>query len=62
MKATPLLATPFTLATTGPEVADIGTTATTVEALQLEMVAASPLKVIELSCIDPRLVPGDGHA
>jgi hypothetical protein len=48
VKATPLLAVPLTLTTTGPVVAAAGTVATIDPVFQLVAVAATPLKVIVL--------------
>src|SRR5579863_1560883 len=58
VKAAPLLATPLTIATTGPVVAPVGTAATRLVALQLVTVDAVPLKVTVLvPCVAPKLVP-----
>src|SRR5258706_185575 len=54
----PLLATPFTVTTTGPVVAPLGTGATMLVALQLVGVAVVPLKrTLLLPCVDPKFVP-----
>jgi hypothetical protein len=58
VKATPLLATPFTVTTTFPVVAPEGTDTAMLVALQLLGVAAVPLKVTVLvPCADPKFVP-----
>jgi hypothetical protein len=59
VKVTPLLFTPFTVTTTLPVVAAVGTTATIDVALQLLIeVAAVPLKVTMLvPCAAPKPVP-----
>ena len=54
VNGTPLLATPPTVTTTFPVVAPLGTGATMLVALQLEGVAAVPLKVTVLV---PRVAP-----
>src|SRR5882724_10891819 len=54
----PLLATPFTVTTTGPVVAPVGTGATIDVALQLVGVAGVPLNVTVLvPCVAPKFVP-----
>jgi hypothetical protein len=55
VKATPLLATPFTVTTTFPVVAPVGTDVAMLVALQLVVVAAAPLNVTVP--VDPRFVP-----
>jgi len=58
VKATPLLATPPTVATTLPVVAPVGTGTTMLVALQLVGVAAVPLKVTVLvPRVAPKFVP-----
>jgi hypothetical protein len=57
-KFTPLLAIPPTVTTTLPVVAPAGTSATTLVALQLAMVAVMPLKVTALDpCDAPKFEP-----
>jgi hypothetical protein len=58
VKATPLLATPFTVTTTFPVVALEGTGTAMLVALQLVGFAAFPLNVTVLEpCVDPKFVP-----
>jgi hypothetical protein len=58
VKLMPLLATPLAFTTTFPVVAPAGTTATTLVAIQLLIVALLPLKVrVPLPCVDPKFVP-----
>jgi hypothetical protein len=58
VKVTPLLATVFTVTTTLPEVAPLGTGATIEVVLQLVGVAAVPLKVTVLvPWVEPKFVP-----
>src|SRR6266568_3595221 len=58
VKVTPLLATPFTVTTTLPVVAPVGTGAAIEVALQLVGVAAVPLKVtVLLPCVAPKFAP-----
>src|SRR5713101_420208 len=58
VKATPLLATPFTFTTTFPVVAPLGTGTAMLVALQLVTVAVVPLNVTVLvPCVDPKFVP-----
>src|SRR5205085_2158834 len=57
-KTRPLLATPLTVTTTGPVVANAGTATTIVRSLQLVGVAATPLKVTVLvPRVAPKLTP-----
>jgi len=54
----PVVDTPLTVTTTLPVVAPLGTGATIEVALQLEGVAATPLKVTVLvPCVEPKFVP-----
>src|SRR6266436_6136139 len=58
VKLTPLLATPPTVTTTLPVVAPAGTSTTTLVALQLVAVAATPLNVTVLvPCATPKFAP-----
>jgi hypothetical protein len=58
VKATPLLATPFTFTTTFPVVAPAGTDVAMLVALQLVTVAVVPLNVTVLvPCVDPKFAP-----
>jgi Na+-transporting methylmalonyl-CoA/oxaloacetate decarboxylase beta subunit len=58
VKFTPLLATPLAFTTTFPVVAELGTAATTLVALQLSGVTDVPLKLKDpLPCVTPKLVP-----
>jgi hypothetical protein len=58
VKLTPLLASPPTVATTGPVVAPRGTGATMLVVVQLVGVAALPLNVTVLApCVPPKFVP-----
>jgi hypothetical protein len=58
VKLTLLLATPFTVTTTFPVVAPVGTDVTMLVALQLVVVAVVPLNVTVLvPCVDPKFVP-----
>ena len=58
VKLTPLLATPFTVTTTLPVVAPLGTVTPMLVALQLVTVAAAPLKVTVLDpCVEPKFEP-----
>ena len=58
MKLTPLLTCPFTVTTTLPEVAPVGTVAAIERSLQLVTGALNPLNVTVLDpCCAPKLVP-----
>lgn len=58
VKATPLLAAPFTVTTTFPVVAPFGTTTEALELVQPKIVAGVPLNVTVLEPSDgPKLVP-----
>lgn len=58
VKLFPLLAVPYTVTTTFPVVAPLGTVATILVALQLVAVAVVPLNLTVLvPCVDPKLVP-----
>lgn len=58
VKATPLLATPFTVTTTFPDVAPLGTTTEALVLVQPKIVAAVPLNVTVLEpSVGPKLVP-----
>jgi len=58
VKATPLLATPFSVTTTFPVVAPAGTGATIFQPSQLVGLAATPLKVTVVEpCVVPKLEP-----
>lgn len=58
VKATPLLATPFTVTTTFPDVAPLGTTTEALVLVQPKTVAAVPLNVTVLEpSFGPKLVP-----
>lgn len=58
VNATPLLATPFTVTTTFPDVAPLGTTTEALVLVQPKIVAAVPLNVTVLEpSVGPKLVP-----
>ncbi len=58
MKVTPLLATPFTVTTTGPVVAPDGTVVIMLPTPQLDATATVPLNLTVLDpCVDPKFVP-----
>ena len=58
VKVTPLLATPFTVTTTFPVVAPLGTATVMLVALQIVGVPATPLKVAVLvPWVVPKFVP-----
>ena len=62
VKVTPLLATLFTVTTTAPVVAPLGTGTTMLLALHVVGVATVPLnRTLLVPCVEPKLEPRDCH-